>query len=126
MNNERKLSNEMMDDQKWLDITNGIILDRWSVDEQVELEGTVLADMVVQGQIDLDSLRAGVIWANALDREAVEAANGNIISLVQEDRVEALARRIAHHVGRFALEKVKSRTRLNAYIANRYLRHKAQ
>ncbi len=77
----------------------------WGIDEQAHHHARLLARQIDERRISQDDLRGGVAWANALDREAVERSGGNIATLGQEDYFEAVARRIAHHAGRFALKK---------------------
>ncbi|MGZ6005344.1 MAG: hypothetical protein ACXWLH_04305, partial [Candidatus Saccharimonadales bacterium] len=57
---------------------------------------------------------AGLVWANALDKEAVEAFSQNI-DMSEADVLEAKARRLAHHAGRRALSQVKSAHRRLIY-----------
>jgi hypothetical protein len=62
------------------------------------------------------NLREFVNWANGLDREAVELAEGTIDNLEAADQREAVARRIAHLSGRVALGHVKSADRRQIHL----------
>lgn len=89
----------------------------WELEAQAEEYGMSLARQVTQGSLAAGDLRAGVCWANALDREVVALSSTSAETLGQADHLEATARRIAHHAGRYALGKVGSRKRLENTIA---------
>lgn len=76
----------------------------WSFDHEVEVFSQELIGQVLDKSLTVSDLRAGVIWANALDAEAVEAYGPD--ATTGEAAHERMARRLIHHAGRTALEAV--------------------
>lgn len=117
MENERIL-NESGINSKWTEAAREMLAFDCGLREQTEYYSQRLISSVINGHISIEELRAGVAWANALDREIVERCD-DIESLGSEDRIEAFSRRIAHHSGRIALKQVGSNTKMLVTIATR-------
>ncbi len=99
MTNERILADAMILDHRWADAARDVVVWGWDIDDQAQHHSWQL-----RREVTREELRGGVVWANALDREAFERSGGDLATLGSEDHLEAIARRIAHHAGRFALK----------------------
>ncbi len=101
--------------EQWRESARGVLTDDWDLQSEVELHADQLVSQVYRGVMTIRQLRAGVIWANALDSEATERQGSD---LAQGDFVfERTARRIMHHAGRTALEQVKNQQKRTALTA---------
>ncbi len=105
--NQNSIENWAVSSQVWRESARGVMTDGWDTQETIEFLANYLINQVMTTKISLNELRAGVAWASALDAEATEKQSA---SLNEGDyRFERTARRIMHHAGRTALEKVKNR-----------------
>ncbi|HUP26432.1 MAG TPA: hypothetical protein VM124_02160 [Candidatus Limnocylindrales bacterium] len=104
-NQERLLTDCMGLEEQWAHAAGEVVTWRWKLDEQAKHHAWLLRLQILDGTMSEGDLRQGVVYANALDREAYEQSGGDIAALGQEDYFEAVARRIAHHAGRFALKR---------------------
>lgn len=109
--NEVGLSNvRLAEDASWA------LYGGWDLAEIVEVEADRLKYQVRSGEISINELRAGVIWANALDKEAVESHGADLTH--GDQRKERTVRRLMHSAGRSALEDLKNkRRRIIAQVA---------
>lgn len=96
--------------EKWSRAAETVITDHIEFDDVVEVHMLAIAKMVCVGELEVNELRQGVIWASALDREAVESVGADINT--GPWRHERMARRVMHHAGRTALERVKNERKL--------------
>jgi len=87
----------------------------WDAGIQAELRADKFREAVVAGDMPVSELRGGVVWANALDEEAVALFGSNLVELLTKEgeqwypaKLEVAARRIEHHAGRIALNQVRS------------------
>jgi hypothetical protein len=111
---ERLLNDFMILDARWAGAASGILLAHRTVESIGEAVGVLSQVLVIETLRDersMNDLRHEVSIANGLDREAVELSQGDIETLGRLDKEEALARRIAHHSERTALNALKSRGR---------------
>lgn len=106
--NDRKILNGFEGDAQWHEAASELLVWGWDIEAQAEHYGEQLLYLVNRKNVGVKELRQGVIWANALDKEAVERSDGMIDSLAGDDRIEAYARRICHHAGKYALGRVKN------------------
>lgn len=106
-----KLIETAANEAQWLESAQGVVMDDWVIEDEVERASQIITNQIVKGMISVTDLRRGVAWANALDAEAVRAYGSDISE--GEERLERTARRIMHLSGRAALENVKSRRRLS-------------
>lgn len=121
--NHRLLNDcQILVEQGWTRASQQIILGEQDFGYTVQREGQQLADSVVGQELSIRELRGGVAWANAHDRE-VDQVIGCMDSqnICFEDQLEAVARRLAHHSGRLALDLVGSNRKRDRYIARRRL-----
>jgi hypothetical protein len=107
MEDHRKLEDCMVLEGYWCSTAIKIAIFNADMTEQVEYFSERLVDAVCFGATEVNELRGGVSWANALDKEAVELLNSED-EILLADRVEATARRLVHHAGRIALQQVKT------------------
>lgn len=114
---ERKFLQEVaVAEYRWAEAAYGIITDNWEMEGVVREEAELIRTQVLRGSVSLDELRAGVAWANALDRESIETYGAGLPEGAQA--VERTARRVMHLAGRSALNGLKSRNRrLIAHVA---------
>jgi hypothetical protein len=113
MDEERQLIDSMALVPTWHEATQEMLANGWVLTDQEEHYGNWLLELVLTDRVSVSDLRGGVVWANALDKEVMERSGGDIAALDGRDRLEAVARRIAHHAGRYALDQVKSRRKRN-------------
>ena len=115
MNNE-KLTNVGLTESQWVEDATGVVNDNWDFARIVEEEAARIQRQVLRDLLTVDDLRALVCWANALDKEAVEAYGADLTQ--GDQQAERTARRMMHLAGRAALESLKSsRKRLIAHVA---------
>lgn len=107
IDNLKIVENWAVRDMLWRESARGVMTDGWEIAEVTDLLATNLVNQVINGRIDLEELRSGVVWASALDAEATQRQSA--ILDVGDYRFERTARRIMHHAGRTALEQVKTR-----------------
>lgn len=103
----RDLTHVAMQDARWADAAEGIVLWEWDQKVIVAEEAQILVDAVTSGRISVHELRGGVCWANALDAEALRLYGVNVKE--GEERLERTARRVMHHAGKKALKRVGTR-----------------
>lgn len=114
---ESRLAEVALTDVRWEDDARWAIHGDWDLDTIAEEEAEKLRAQVVTGELALEDLRAGVAWANALDREAV-AVYGSDLNLGAQ-QAERTARRLMHIAGRSALKGVRNeRLRASAHAAH--------
>ena len=105
--NQKQIENCAVNSQVWRESARGVMTDNWDFQETTEFLADYIVNQVMSSKIGLNDLRAGVVWASALDAEATERQSA---SLSEGDfKFERTARRIMHHAGRMALDKVKNR-----------------
>lgn len=95
---------EVMQDTEWAEAAREV---KDAMEIQIANRANGLVSCILDHTCSVKELRAGVVWANALDAEAVR------VGITCDSSQEALARRIAHHAGRRALARVSSRSRLS-------------
>jgi hypothetical protein len=100
-----------LSDSRWDEAARGVVDLQWELSEQVEIETELLARNVLSGAVKVGELRGGVLWASALDREAVEVYGSDLAEGAQQ--YERTARRIMHHSGRMALAALKTSRKLS-------------
>lgn len=109
---------EVLVKQGWHDAAKDLIAWEWSLASEAELHGKVLSDGVVAGQLSVEDLRGGVVWANAHDREATMVLGACAADAIHvDDQIEATARRLAHHSGKWALQQTGTEIRRLGYQA---------
>lgn len=96
----------------WGESAQAVLTGGEDIKTEIELGSDRLVHDVRLGSLSVGDLRAGVVWANALDAEAVRAHGADIEA--GEDTEERTARRIMHLAGRTALEQVKNHKKLTA------------
>lgn len=106
---KKQLIEVALTDTRWADDARWAIHNDWNLVDIANEEAARLIEGVAQGSLAIGDLRAGVVWANALDREAVELYEADLMA--GEQRAERVARRLMHMAGRMALNAVKSRER---------------
>lgn len=79
--------------------------------EHADYYADVLIGRILDCTITVNQLRLGLSWANALDAEATRL--GVNLDIDDADGEEALARRLAHHAGRSALNSIGTSRKLN-------------
>lgn len=115
MDNE-KLTVIGLTKSQWAEDAIGVVNENWDFARIVEEEAVRIQQQVLRGLLTIDDLRACVCWANALDKEAVEAYGADLTK--GDQQAERTARRMMHLAGRTALEGLKSsRKRLIAHVA---------
>lgn len=112
---QRLLADAASLDRRWSEAAAELSWEGWDVAMQAEYYGLRIADAAARGELAVSDLRDFVTWANDLDRDAVEVSGGDIEVLDGADYREALARRIAHHSGRTALQLVHTSDRLDTH-----------
>ncbi len=105
MQQNNRITEWALDEYVWAESVEGVLLNGWEFDTEVELHADRLASSVCTGQVSIKDLRRGVRFANELDREAVEVYGADLSAGEQQD--ERIARRLMHHAGRQALTLVK-------------------
>jgi hypothetical protein len=103
---EKRLADVASQDERWVYDAEWAAAADWDMNVIAEDEAVRLRRQVLEGQISLSELRAGVVWANALDREACELYGADFRSGAQV--AERVARRHMHLAGRLALRDLKS------------------
>lgn len=103
-------------DQKWSHDAEWAVAGNWDMNVIAEEEAWRLQQEVIKGEISLKELRLGVVWANALDREAVEVYGSDLKQ--GEQAVERFARRHMHLAGRLALTRLRNARLRTAHIAH--------
>lgn len=121
---ERKLdTSQVLIDQGWYERARVVVDYGYDIGLLAEGLGEELAQHVTRGRFTQQELRAGVAWASRFDQETVRL--GIVIHAVDEvcaeDRIEAAARRVAHHSGRQALKLVGTADKL--WLARRRSGH---
>lgn len=106
-------------DKRWNDDALWAVYGAWDLKEVAEEEAEVLRNQVLEGEITVAELRAGVTWANALDRESVEAYGADLNQGGQ--KAERTARRLMHLAGRSALNSLKSRNARTIRVSQIYM-----
>ena len=112
---ERQLVEVAIQTFRWADAAEDVV--SWGGRLSLEIDEAAhdLAQSVVKGVVGVGDLRAGVVWANALDYEAVELHGADLTGGLQLH--ERVARRIMHGAGRNALELVKTESRRDTFRA---------
>lgn len=114
-----KLTEVAATDSRYQEEAHGVVFESWDMDCIIEESAQTLRAQLLNGHITVDELRLGVIWANALDKEAVELYGSDFTT--GEERVERAARRIMHLAGRGALmdfrnKRVRTTTVAHAHV----------
>src|SRR4051812_48742166 len=117
MSSERILEDVVSADGQVAEATQDIVKGAAEMDDHVERLAFKLADAVNDGSLALADLREHVIWANALDREAVQLSGGDIANLAGPDYIEGTGRRLVNRSGRRALNSVKTDRHRQGYRA---------
>lgn len=123
MSNEGKLEIIVSADAVWAEAA-ALVLDWGFTDgEQIQYHGQMVANAAALGHIGVVDLRTRVSALSCLDREAVELNGewGGVLGdglnvLEGVDLAEGIARRLAHGAGRFGLNQVRSRERLQTCL----------
>ncbi len=113
MSQNNKIEEWGVGEYAWAESVDGITVDGWQLETEVELHAHRLARSVCSEQISVKDLWRGVRFANALDREAVEVYGADLSD--GEQQKERIARRLMHHAGRQALLLIKDETRRVIY-----------
>lgn len=100
---------------RWRESAEGILNDNWEMKSIIADHAEDLQRSFLRGFYNIQELRGGVVWANALDREAVELYGSDLAG--GDQLKERVARRIMHHSGRLALSTLSSTPKQIAYIA---------
>ena len=106
MENDRKLNDCMMLNSMWQLASEEVIDEIVSLEGQTYIYSEILIAQVLSGAISMECLRSAVRWLNTLDKEAYESFQDRF-TFSQADKQEAIARRLAHHAGRTALQSLK-------------------
>jgi hypothetical protein len=101
----------VMADETWSAITSEMTANEVSARQQIQVSGQQIISCVAAGRLPVDDLRRCARWTTRLAREAVRAAE-QPTAWSEEERLEALARRILHGSVSAALDKVKTDGRL--------------
>jgi hypothetical protein len=116
-----KLETIVMADEVWSAITLEMTASEITKRECIQANGQRIVACVLAGRVSADDLRHCARWTNGLSREAVRAAEQPTL-WTEEERLEALARRILHGSVSAALDKVKTDGRLVTERAKRSVR----
>ena len=115
---KRRLTEIALMDARWEDDARWAVHGNWDLHMIAEEEAAKLRTQIVNRELNLKELRAGVAWANALDRESVEVYGSDLS--IGEQKAERAARRLMHIAGRSALDGVRNeRLRSLVHVANR-------
>lgn len=104
-------------EERWLTAADEMLAWGWSVEEQADLHGLVIAKNVLAAggcedqTIVAANLRTETNNANKLDGEIFAMSGGDIDSLEANEREIAYAVRIWHHSGKLALDLVGTHSR---------------
>lgn len=113
---DRKLIEVGLADERWSEDAHWAVNNQWNFVEATEQDAELLRDQVLNGEITIQELRQGVVWANALDQEAVEMYGADLT--FGEQQQERAARRLMHMAGRNALSGLRNaRLRSVAYAS---------
>ena len=100
---------------RWADDAQWALYGDWDLSQIAEEEAENLRQQVISGALNINDLRAGVAWANALDREAFEQYGSDLRT--GDQVAERTARRLMHLAGRSALNGLRnSRLRTLAQV----------
>jgi hypothetical protein len=105
MTDERKLADAAMGEQLWSEATAEMFKEDWEIGDQAEYYGRAFLLARREGALSNNELKRMTKEANWLDEEAVKQSGGDIENLRDADYIEAVARRLAHHALKYALER---------------------
>ena len=114
MSSERNLEIIIYADVIWAEAAELVLGWSFTAGEQIQYRGQMIANAAALGHMRVVDLRTRVSQVNKLDREVVEKG---VDIFDTGDLLEATSRRICHGAGRFALNKVGSRSRLQRTAA---------
>ncbi len=90
--------------QYWQEVAETVVRGKLDIEDCIEANTQDLKRQEADGVISVDDLRAGVAFANTLDKDAVEQYGADLSE--GAERVERTAWRIMHHAGRTALKEI--------------------
>lgn len=110
----------------WHDEAELLIEQNRTIENGIVTGAVLLANRVSAEKLRLPDLRRGTSWACAADGEASRIFGGDLTkgTMHPEDKIEAWARRIAHHAGKRALYVLDPSTLMIRYqrrTANQFI-----